>query len=40
MSEKKSSNIGELKIDELELSKPSGICIGLSMILRRINGQN
>jgi hypothetical protein len=28
------SNIGELKIDELEISKISDICIGLSMILR------
>jgi hypothetical protein len=34
---KNRSNIGELKIDELEISKISEIRIGLSMILRRVN---
>jgi len=29
-------NIGELKIYELEITKISEICIGLSMILRRV----
>jgi len=34
----KRSNIGELKIDEFEISKISEIYIGLSMTLRRVNG--
>jgi hypothetical protein len=35
---KKRNNTGELKIDEIEISKISEICIRLSMILRRVNG--
>jgi hypothetical protein len=35
---KNRSNIGEINIDELEISKISEFCIGLSVILRRVNG--
>jgi hypothetical protein len=34
MSGKKRSNIGEINIDELEISKISEVCIGLSVILK------
>ena len=35
---KKKKEYQKVKIDELERSKVSQICIGLSVILRRVNG--